>query len=39
VGLEVSLQIRMDTKMTPIPQEVQKQTSKKMLTYYHHYNV
>jgi hypothetical protein len=39
VALEVSLQIGMDVKMTTSPQEVQKQTSKKMVTYYHHYNV
>jgi hypothetical protein len=29
----------MDVKITPIPQELQKQTSKKILTYYHHYNI
>jgi hypothetical protein len=29
----------LEIKMTSIPQEVQKQTSKKMLTYYHHYSI
>jgi hypothetical protein len=35
-GLEVSLQIRMNLRMTPIPQEVHKQTTKKIVTYYRH---
>jgi hypothetical protein len=36
VALEVSLQIGMNVKMTPILQEDQKQTTKKIVTYYRH---
>jgi hypothetical protein len=36
VALEVSLQIGMNVKMTPIPQEVHKQTTNKIVTYYRH---
>jgi hypothetical protein len=36
MALEVSLRIGMNIKMTPILQEVQKQTTKKILTYYRH---
>jgi hypothetical protein len=36
VALEVSLQIGMNVKMTPIPQEVHKQTTKKILICYNH---
>jgi hypothetical protein len=39
VALEVSLQIMNGNKMTSIPKEVQKQTSKKMLIYYHHLSI
>jgi hypothetical protein len=36
VALEVSLQIGMNVRMTPIPQEVHKQTTKKIVTYCRH---
>jgi hypothetical protein len=37
VALVVSLQIGMKIRMTPIPQEVHKQTTKKIVTYCRHY--
>ena len=36
VALEVSLQIGMKIRMTPIPKEVHMQTTKKIVTYYRH---
>jgi hypothetical protein len=35
-GPGVSLQIGMKVRMTPIPQEVHKQKTKKIVTYYRH---
>jgi hypothetical protein len=36
VALEVSLQIGMKIRRTPIPKEVHKQTTKKIVKYYRH---